>query len=134
AMRSITARRGRNSMVAETAVRESKSFTEREALEQKLIDLTASNDQELLAALDGREITRFDGRHEILHTGGAVIEEYQRSMRQRIISSIADPNIALILLIIGALSIYIEFAMPGLIAPGVIGAILVLMGLSAISV
>ena len=134
ALRSITTKRGRNSELAETAVRQSKSFTEREALDQHLIDLVAVSEQELLAALDGRQITRFDGRRETLHTAGARIEDYPRSLRQRIISSIADPNIALVMLVIGALAIYIEFSMPGLIAPGVIGAILVLLGLSAISV
>jgi membrane-bound serine protease (ClpP class) len=134
ALRSITAKRGRNSEVAETAVRQSKSFTEREALDQHLIDLIVSSEQELLKTLDGREITRFDGRRERLRTAGAVIEEYQRSMRQRIISSIADPNMALVLLVVGALLIYVEFSMPGLIAPGVIGAIMLLLGLSAISV
>ncbi len=133
-MRSISTKRGRNSTLAETAVRESKSFTEREALDQHLIDLIEANEQELLSALDGRVITRFDGSRQTLHTAGATIEVYEKSPRQRIISAIADPNIALVLLVIGALAIYVEFSHPGLIAPGVIGAILVLLGLSAISV
>jgi membrane-bound serine protease (ClpP class) len=133
-LRSIDDKRGRNSALAETAVRQSKSFTEREALDQHLIDLVAPDEQALLAALDGRTVTRFDGRQETLHTAGAAIENYDKSLRQRIISAIADPNMAFILLIIGALAIYIEFSSPGLIAPGVIGAILVLLGLSAISV
>ena len=133
-MRSITTKRGRNSALAETAVRESKSFTEREALDQHLIDLIAANEQELLSALDGREITRFDGTRQTLHTAGATIEVYEKSIRQRIISAIADPNIALVLLVLGALGIYVEFSHPGLIAPGVFGAILVLLRLSAISV
>jgi membrane-bound serine protease (ClpP class) len=133
-MRSISTKRGRNSALAETAVRESKSFTEREALDQHLIDLIAANEQELLSALDGRTITRFDGSRLTLHTAGATIEVYEKSLRQRIVSAIADPNIALVLLVIGALGIYVEFSHPGMIAPGVIGAILVLLGLSAISV
>jgi membrane-bound serine protease (ClpP class) len=133
-MRSIDSKRGRNSEVAETAVRESKSFTEREALDQHLIDLIAPNEEALLAALDNREITRFNGARETLHTSGAVIEVYQRSLRQKIIAAIADPNIALILLVIGALCIYAEFSSPGLVAPGVAGVILVLLGLSALSV
>ncbi len=133
-LRSICAKRGRNSALAETAVRESKSFTEREALDQHLIDLIAPNEQALLAALDGRVVTRFDGSTQTLHTAGAVIEVYQKSLRQTIIAAIADPNIALVLLVIGALGMYVEFTSPGLIAPGVIGAILVLLGLSAISV
>ena len=133
-LRSIVGKRGRNSALAETAVRQSKSFTEREALDQRLVDLVAPNDRELLTAIDGRTVTRFDGRSQTLHTAGAEVEEYQQSLRQRIVSSIADPNIAFILLIIGALAIYVEFSSPGLIAPGVVGAILVLLGLSALSV
>ena len=133
-LRSICTKRGRNSALAETAVRESKSFTEREAFDQHLVDLIASSDAELLAALDGRTITRFDGSKVIVHTRGASIEVYQRTLRQRIIAAIADPNIALVLLVLGALGIYVEFSSPGLIAPGVIGAILALLGLSALSV
>jgi len=79
-------------------------------------------------------VTRIDGRTETLHTSAGQIENYQLSLRQRIISSIADPNIALVLLVIGALCIYLELNSPGLIVPGVVGAILVLLGLSAISV
>ena len=132
-LRSICARRGRNSAVAETAVRESKSFTEREALDQHLIDLVAG-ERELMGALDGRVVTRFDGTQVTLHTAGAEVEPYGRSLRQKIISAVADPNIALLLLVIGGLCIYLEFSSPGMIAPGVIGAILVLVGLAAISV
>jgi membrane-bound serine protease (ClpP class) len=133
-MRSICSKRGRNSNLAESAVRESKSFTEREALDQHLIDLIAPDEQALLAALDGREVTRFSGAHETLHTAGARIEVYQKSLRQKIIAAIADPNMALILLVLGALGIYVEFTSPGLIAPGVAGAILLLLGLAALSV
>jgi membrane-bound serine protease (ClpP class) len=133
-LRSIDAKRGRNSALAETAVRESKSFTEREALDQHLIDLIAPTEEALLTALDGRTITRFDGSTTTLHTAGAVIEVYEKSLRQKIIAAIADPNIALVLLVIGALGVYVEFSSPGLIAPGIVGAIFVLLGLSAISV
>jgi membrane-bound serine protease (ClpP class) len=133
-MRSISTKRGRNSALAETAVRQSKSFTEKEALDNKLIDLVAADTWALVAALDGRTVTRFDGRTQTLALRRATIEVYQRTWRQRIISAIADPNIALVLLVVGALAIYVEFSSPGLIAPGVVGAILVLLGLSAISV
>src|SRR5690349_692881 len=92
-MRSICTKRGRNSELAETAVRQSKSFTDKEALDQHLIDLVASSDRELLAAVDGRTITRFDGRRETLHTGGIEIHVYERTLRQKIVSAIADPNI-----------------------------------------
>jgi membrane-bound serine protease (ClpP class) len=133
-LRSICERRGRNSSLAESAVRQSKSFTEREALDGRLIDLIAADERALLAQLDGRTVTRFDGTTVTLHTAGAVVETPARSLRQRIVSAIADPNIAFVLLIIGALAIYVEFTSPGLIAPGVIGAILVLLALSALSV
>jgi membrane-bound serine protease (ClpP class) len=133
-MRSICERRGRNSALAETAVRQSKSFTEQEALQGHLIDLVASDERSLLAQLDGRTVTRFDGRTETLHTAGAEVVVYERSLRQRILSAVSDPNIAFVLLILGALAIYVEFSSPGLIAPGVIGAILVLVALSALAV
>jgi membrane-bound serine protease (ClpP class) len=133
-LRSICSKRGRNSALAETAVRESKSFTEREALDQHLVELVEPNEQALLRALDGRVVTRFDGSTQTLHTAGAVIEVYEKSLRQKIMAAIADPNIALILLVIGALAIYVEFTSPGLVAPGVLGSILVLLGLSALSV
>lgn len=132
-LRSICTKRGRNAEVAETAVRQSKSFTDREALDQHLIDLVAS-ENDLMAALNGRAVTRFDGSQVTLHTAGAQVETYQRSLRETIISAVADPNIALLLLVIGGLAIYLEFSSPGMIAPGVIGAILVLVGLAALSV
>src|SRR5581483_5249859 len=84
--------------------------------------------------LDGRTVKRFDGTAVTLHTAGATVETYDPTLRQKIISAIADPNIALVLLVIGALAIYVEFTTPGLVAPGVVGAILVLLGLSAMSV
>jgi membrane-bound serine protease (ClpP class) len=133
-LRSISTKRGRNSELAETAVRESKSFTEREALDQHLIDLVEPGERQLLADLDGRTVTRLDGSTATLHTAGAQVETYDRTPRERIISAIADPNIALILLVLGALGIYVEFSSPGLIFPGVAGAILALLGLSALSV
>jgi membrane-bound serine protease (ClpP class) len=133
-LRSICGKRGRNAELAETAVRQSKSFTETEALNQHLIDLIEPGDRALLDAIDGRTVTRFNGTAVTLHTSGATIENYDPSWRQRIVSAIADPNIALILLIVGGLCIYIEFTSPGMIAPGVIGAICVLLALSAFSV
>jgi membrane-bound serine protease (ClpP class) len=133
-LRSICTKRGRNSALAETAVRQSKSFTEREALDQSLIDLIAPSEGELLTALDGRKVTRFNGSTVTLHTAGAEVVNYERTLRQKIVAAIADPNIALILLVLGALGIYVEFTSPGLIAPGIAGAILALLGLSALSV
>ena len=132
-LRSLTAKRGRNSDLAQKAVLESKSFTEKEALDNHLIELIANNERDLMRQLDGREITRFDGRKETLHVAGAEIVVYEKNLRQRVLSAISDPNIALILLVLGALGIYMEFSTPGVIFPGVAGAILVLLGLSALS-
>ncbi len=133
-MRSLTTKRGRNSALAEKAVLESKSFTEKEAQEDRLIELIARDEQDLFTQLEGREIVRFDGRKQTLHLAGATVTRYEPNLRERIVSGIADPNIALVLIIVGALGIYVEFSSPGLIAPGVAGAIAVLLGLSAMSV
>jgi membrane-bound serine protease (ClpP class) len=132
-LRSICSKRGRNFALAEKAVLESKSFTEHEALTEHLIDLEAAGDRDLLSKLDGREITRFDGRKQILRVADADVVAYEKNTRQKILAAIADPNIALILLVLGALGIYVEFTSPGLIAPGIAGAILALLGLSALS-
>lgn len=137
-MRTITAHRQRgfqpaNEAAAEKTVRESASYTDREAMDQHLIDLIAPDPAALLHDLNGREITRFDGRKETLHFPAAEIEVYKPSLRERVLLAIADPNIALLLLVIGVLGIYVEFSSPGLVAPGVAGAILVLLGLTALS-
>ena len=132
-LRSLVSKRGRNSDLAQKAVLESKSFTEKEALDNHLIELIAANEQDLMRQLDGREVTRFDGHKQVLHLGGFEIVQYENNLRQRVLSAISDPNIALILLVLGALGIYAEFSNPGLIFPGVAGAILVLLGLSALS-
>jgi membrane-bound serine protease (ClpP class) len=133
-LRSMTSRRGRNSQLAEEAIRKARAFTEKEALDQKLIDLIASDEQELFKQLEGREITRWDGRKQVLHLGGATVTEVRRTLRERLIGSIADPNIGFILLVLGALGVYVEFSSPGLIFPGVAGAILVLLALSALTI
>jgi membrane-bound serine protease (ClpP class) len=132
-LRSVTAKRSRNSALAEKAVLESKSFTDQEALTDHLIDVEAADEHELLSKLEGREITRFDGHKQVLHLEGSTVTTYEKNTRQRILAAIADPNIALILLVLGALGIYVEFTSPGLIAPGIAGAILALLGLSALS-
>ncbi|MBZ5592703.1 MAG: nodulation protein NfeD [Acidobacteriia bacterium] len=132
-LRSLVGKRGRNSDLAQKAVLESKSFTEKEALDNHLIELIAISEPDLMRQLDGREITRFDGHKQVLHLGGFEMVQYEKNLRQRVLSAISDPNIALILLVLGALGIYAEFSSPGLIFPGVAGAILVLLGLSALS-
>jgi len=133
-IRSLAAKRGRNVELAEKTVLEAKSFTDKEALDGKLADLIASNEDELFRRLDGREITRFGGRKQTLRLATVQVVTYSMTLRERIVSAIADPNLALVILILGALCIYVEFSSPGLIAPGALGGILVLLGLSALSV
>jgi membrane-bound serine protease (ClpP class) len=133
-LRSMMSRRGRNSEVGEQTIRQAKSFTEKEALDQKLIELIASSQEQLFQQLDGREITRWDGHKQVLHLEGAAVTEARETLRERVVSAIADPNIGFILLVLGVLGIYVEFTSPGLIFPGIAGAILALLGLSSLSI
>src|SRR5689334_3112902 len=133
-LRSMTTQRGRNSQLAETAVRDAKAFTQQEALDNKLIELVANDEQQLFQQLNSREITRWDGHKQVLHMNAVTVSETRLSLRERLMASIADPNIAFILLVLGALGIYVEFSSPGLIFPGVLGAILALLGLSGLSI
>jgi membrane-bound serine protease (ClpP class) len=133
-LRSTVEKRGRNAGLAEQTIRQAKAFTESEALNQHLIDIIEPDQRRLLDALDGRDITRFDGRHETLHTAGAEVVEYRLSAREHIIEAVADPNVGFILMALGALGIYVEFNAPGLIFPGVAGGILAILGLSSLAV
>ncbi len=133
-LRSIVIKRGHNAELADETIRKAKAFTEKEALDNHLIDLIAPDETRLFQMLDGRQITRFDGRSEVLRTAGAEVVPYRLSIRERIVKTIADPNLAFILLVLGALCIYVEFSTPGLILPGVAGGILVLLGLSGLAV
>jgi membrane-bound serine protease (ClpP class) len=135
-LRSMTQRRGRNSALAEQTIHDAKAFTEKEALDQKLIEIVAPSEQDLFKQLDGREITRWDGRKQVLHLPAVTVTVTQarRTLRERLMATIADPNIGFILLVIGALGIYVEFSSPGLIFAGVLGGILVLLGLSSLSI
>src|SRR5580698_2146166 len=133
-LRSIVTKRGRNAELAEKTIREAKAFTEKEALDDHLIDLIEADEAALVTALDGRTVTRFDGRTVVLHVAGAEVADYRPTARERMIAAIADPNIAFILLVLGALGVYVEFSSPGLIFAGVAGGIMVLLGLSGLAV
>jgi len=133
-IRGLAARRGRNATVAETAVLEAKSFTDQEALDAKLIDLIAANEAELFARLDGRTVTLASGKSVVLQIKDARTVAYQMTTRERAVTAIADPNLAFALLIFGGLLLYVEFTSPGLILPGLLGSILLLLGLMSISV
>jgi membrane-bound serine protease (ClpP class) len=132
-LRSYVTRRGRNAEAATAAVQSSHSYTAEEALSQHLIDLIQSNDYALLAALDGREITRLDGNKLTLHLAGARIELLRPSMRDQLLGWLVDPNIALLFLVGGALLIYLEFNSPGTIVPGALGTLMVLLAIFALN-
>jgi len=133
-MRALAGRRGRNAEKAEAAIRQATSYTDTEAVENHLADLVAKNESDLLAQLHGREIKRFDGSLHKLDLKDAEIVEYKPTLRERVVSLTSDPNMAFILLALGALGIYVEFNAPGLVAPGVFGGILLLLGLNGLSV
>ena len=136
-LRSYVTRRGRNADVAETAVRASKSFSADEALSQTpqhLIDLVASNETQLLNDLDGRTITRLNGTQNgagtqslTLHLRNARIVSILPTVREQLLDYLANPNLALLLLVGGALLIYLEFNVPGTIVPGALGTVMVLL-------
>jgi len=128
-LRSYVTRRNRNSDAAIAAVASSHSYTAEEALTQHLIDLTATSDAQLLSQLNGREITRFDGSKLTLHLAGARIETVRPTLREELLGWLVNPNIALLLLVAGALLIYLEFNTPGTIVPGALGTLMVLLGI-----
>jgi membrane-bound serine protease (ClpP class) len=130
-LRSYAEKRGRNPALAETAVTDAKAFTEREALEGKLIDLVAESPEDLLRNLDGREITRFDGSKVKLSLASAARAEFQLSARQKFLARIVEPDAFFLLLILGTLGLYAEFTHPGMVAPGVIGGICIVLALYA---
>ena len=130
-LRSYAARRGRNVALAETAITEAKAFTEKEAVDGKLCDVIASSREDLVAQLDGRLISRFDGRPDRLVLGHPEIVDVQMSGRQRVLARIVEPDMFFILLVVGVIGVYTEFTHPGLVAPGVIGAIALLLALFA---
>lgn len=132
-LRSYTAKRGRNVEAALAAVQSSHSYSADEALSQHLIDVIAPSDEQLLAKLDGREITRLDGTKQMLHLAGARIELVQSTVRENLLDWLIDPNIALLLLVGGALLIYLEFNTPGTIVPGALGTLMVLLGVFALN-
>jgi membrane-bound serine protease (ClpP class) len=134
AVRSMAVRHNRDAAAAQATVFEAKSYTSEEAAKLHLTDLVVRDQQELLNRLDGREITRPNGSKSVLHTAGATVVDYSPSLRERAVLMVADPNLAFILLVLGGLLLYVEFNFPGMVAPGAAGAILVLVGLLALSV
>ncbi len=132
-LRSFVARRNRNTQAAEDAVLNSKSYTEQEALKLNLITLVASNERELLDSLDGKTITRFNGTSTTLRTKGAELVVVDPVLREKLLDKLTDPNLAVLLLIVGGLLIYLEFNAPGTIVPGALGTLFVLISLFSLN-
>jgi len=128
-IKTLAERRGRNLRMAEDAVRQSLSYTEQEALRGGVINLIAATESELLAKLDGFSLRRFDGRTEILALGGQPLVDRQMTFRQKFLLTISNPNLAYLLLMLGLLGLYFEFANPGAILPGVLGGISLLLAI-----
>ncbi len=133
-LRSYAGARGRNVSLAETAVTDAKAFTEKEALDGKLVDLLSPSEDDLIRQLDGRTIKRFDGSIATLHLAGAQQVDIGMTARQKFLARIVQPDIFFVLLIAGVLGLYTEFTHPGVVAPGVIGGICILLALYAMQI
>jgi len=128
---SIAQQRGRNTEWAIQAVRKSVSITEKEALKIKVIDVVAKDINDLLEQAHGRKVD-IDGRKHELSLKGAHVERYGMSLKQKVLNTIADPNIAYLLMMAGILGLYMEFSHPGVIFPGVAGAICLLLAFASL--
>lgn len=133
-VRALVKPRGRNPELAERTVTESVSFDADEALKEGLVDFVVPSMDELLARLDGAEITRFNGEKTTLDLGQITIEEVPPTGAERLLSVLANPNVAYLLMALGMLGIYMELSHPGAILPGVVGVIAILLALYSLSV
>ena len=132
-MRSVASKRGRNIEAAEGAVRESKSFTEQEALAQHLIDYVASSPEDLFRQMKGKTFKRFNGESAILDLEGQPIIPFDMTLKERILDALMEPDLAFLLLAIGALALYIEFNHPGAVIPGTVGVVFILVAAFALN-
>jgi membrane-bound serine protease (ClpP class) len=128
-IKTLAEKRGRNTQLAEQAVRQSLSYTEREALDQGLVDFVAKSVQEIIEHFDQKTIRRFDGEEVILRLKDEAVIDIPMSARQKFLMTISNPNLAYILLMLGLLGLYFEFSNPGAILPGVLGAISLLLAI-----
>jgi membrane-bound serine protease (ClpP class) len=132
-LRSYIGKHGRNAEVAETAVRQSKSFTADEAMAQHLVDYIARDENDLFRQLEGKTITRFDGSKTVLHLTNKPVRIHEMTLKQNILAVLMDPSIAFIIFATGLLCIYFEFNHPGAVIPGVVGFVAVLLALYALN-
>src|SRR5439155_18671801 len=130
----LAEKRNRNVELAEQAVNDSRAFTDHEALTATppLVDVVAPDLPGLLRQLDGRTIARFDGTTVVLRTADARVVPVEMTLRQRILSAIAHPNIAYLLLSLGMLGLTIELWTPGAVLPGVVGGVALLLAFFAL--
>jgi membrane-bound serine protease (ClpP class) len=128
--RSLAGERGRNADWMEKAIRQSVSIPAAEAVRLKVVDLMADNREDLLAKINGRKV-EVGGKPVVLHTAGVVVKEIPEGLRNRVLKYIADPNIAFILMMIGLAGLYFELSNPGMIFPGVLGGICLLLAFFA---
>lgn len=133
-IRTLAEKRGRNMRMAEDAVRKSLSYTEKEALDGGLIDIIAKTEEEIVDRFDGKSIKRFDGSLRTLALLGKPVISLPMTFRQKFLMTVANPNLAYILLMIGLLGLYFEFAHPGAILPGVLGGISLLLAVFAFQI
>ena len=132
-IRSVASKRNRNVEAAEGAVRESKAFTEQEALSGKLIDYVASSEEDLFRQMQGKPIKRFDGQTVTLNLIGQSIQGYDMTLKERILDYLMDPDVSFILLAIGLLALYVEFNHPGAVVPGTVGVVFILVAAFALN-
>ena len=126
-LRSYVGKRGRNAEVAESAMKESKAFTAEECLDKNLINYIAKDEKDLLAQLEGKIISRFDGSKTVLHVAGKPVHAYEKTTKLHILTFLMDPNVLYLLFTVGLLCIYFEFNHPGAVVPGAIGFIVLLL-------
>jgi membrane-bound serine protease (ClpP class) len=132
-IRSVASKRGRNIEAAEGAVRESKSFTEQEALNQHLIEYVASSPEDLFRQMKAKPFKRFNGENATLDLEGQPIVGFDMTLKERILDVLMDPNFAFLLLAIGALALYVEFNHPGAVIPGTVGVVFILIAAFALN-
>jgi membrane-bound serine protease (ClpP class) len=132
-MRSVTSKRGRNIEAAESAVRESKSFTEQEALAQHLIDYVASSPDDLFRQMQGKAFKRFNGESGTLNLAGQPVVAFDMTLKEHILDALMEPDFAFLLLAIGALALYIEFNHPGAVIPGTVGVVFIILAVFALN-
>jgi len=125
-IRTIAEKRKRNLQWAEEAVRKSVAITEAEAVQNKVVDLVATNEQDLLQQIDGKPV-QVNNKEKILHTANAAVQTIEMNFVEKLLDMISDPNIAYILMMLGFYGMIFELYSPGVILPGIVGVICLIL-------